>query len=118
MKIAARIRQFFATGLAAPCLMSVLLSGCTGAGSQTGGTSPAAASLTQPDGFPNLNVPIEPAAPQITVEERARMTEELSSKRQTPQAGQPSTAEVERLRALAQQRQQETLKEIETSTAR
>ncbi|WP_028032875.1 hypothetical protein [Chelativorans sp. J32] len=109
MKIAVRIREFFAIGLAAPCLIPLLLvSGCAGTASQAG-------SRTQPDGYPNLNVPIEAAAPQITEEERVRMTGELSAKRQRPQGGQASSAEVERMRSLAQQRQQQTLKQIETS---
>ncbi|WEX07587.1 hypothetical protein [Chelativorans sp. AA-79] len=115
MKIAARIRQFFAIGLAAPCLTPLLLAGCAGYGAGPDGASrPVVASPTQPDGYPNLNLPVEAAAPQITEEEKAQLTQELSAKRRRPE--EPSAAaaaEAERLRRLARQHQEEMLKEIE-----
>uniref|UniRef100_Q11H08 Lipoprotein n=2 Tax=Phyllobacteriaceae TaxID=69277 RepID=Q11H08_CHESB len=113
MKIMARIRHFSAAGLAAPCLISLLISGCAGTGSRSVTASP-----TQPDGYPNLNMPMEAAAPQISAEEKTRMTEELSGKRLRPENSQASAAETERLRRLALERQQEMLSQIESPADR
>ncbi len=89
--------------------MPGLLSGCAQRGQEA---APVAASPTQPDGYPNLNLPVRPAAPQLTNEERAGLAQELSAKR--PQAGgadAPAATETESLRQLAQ-RQQDLLTEL------
>ena len=70
----------------------------------------------QPDGYPNLNVPVPAATEQISEEERAKLVEELAADREQQAGGATATdaEETERLRRLALQHGEETLKQIET----
>ena len=94
--------------------MPWMLAGCAGSSSPRAETQPSVAARTQPDGYPNLNLPVQAAAPQITEEERAALTEELSGKRLVAEdGGAAAAADAERLRLLARQQSEETLKRIE-----
>ena len=95
--------------------MPWMLAGCAGSSSPRAEAQPSVAARTQPDGYPNLNLPVRAAAPQITEEQRAALTEELSGKRLEPEDGNAAaaSAEAERLRLLARQQSEETLKRIE-----
>lgn len=114
MKIPGRIRPFSFACLAAACLTPWLFSSCSSLSADD--LAPAAAARpTQPDGYPNLNLPVTAAAPQLTAEERERLTQELSSVRGGGASGGTSPAEAERLRRLARQHAEERLRAIETS---
>lgn len=74
-----------------------------------------AAQARRPGDYPNLNIPVQPAAEQISDEERQRIIDELNAKRKAasgPSASQLS--EADRLRLLARQHQEEILSEIES----
>jgi len=93
--------------------MSWTLAGCAGSSSTRTEAQAGVAARTQPDGYPNLNVPVQAAAPQITEEERAALTKELSGKRIKADDDGAAAADAERLRLLARQQSEETLKRIE-----
>jgi len=65
--------------------------------------------------YPNLNVAIQPAADQISADERKQLIDELSAKRGVasgPRAA--SVSEADRLRRLARESQEQTLSTIES----
>jgi hypothetical protein len=124
MKNSAGIRQLSIFFLLTASLCPVLAA-CSGMNMEdlAAGAEPArvtTASTPTPQlrpQYPNLNLATTPAAPQITVEERQQIIDELSAKRGGVSAG-PSAAsvsEVERLKQLARQSQQETLNTIESA---
>ncbi|WP_159586389.1 hypothetical protein [Chelativorans xinjiangense] len=72
---------------------------------------------TQPDGYPNLNVPVERASPQFEADEQRQLVEELTTLRERHAAGEDSTqalSEAERLRRLGRSHGERALEGIET----
>ncbi|WP_163272843.1 hypothetical protein [Chelativorans alearense] len=72
---------------------------------------------TQPDGYPNLNVPVERASPQFEADEQRQLVEELTTLRERHAAGEDSTRallEAERLRRLGRSHGERALEGIET----
>src|SRR5690606_29145883 len=71
---------------------------------------------TQPDGFPNLNVPMDPASPQLSEAERQQLVEELTTLRARQAAGPPAAAvsDSEALRELARAHADDVLRKIES----
>lgn len=123
MKIAYRERisfSFLGTGLIVMPLALAAASCSTLALEDAAPTTLAAAPdrPLQPDGYPNLNVPMEAAAPQIAEDERQRTVEELDAlrRKQQAQAGvSAAESEAERLRALARSHAEQALREIEAA---
>ncbi|WP_173932194.1 hypothetical protein [Chelativorans sp. Marseille-P2723] len=79
---------------------------------------PAADYASQPDGYPNLNIPAVAAAPQITDAEREELVRELGSARLRASTGPSATQsaeERERLRRLAESHARERLDVIDAS---
>ncbi|MCT7375722.1 hypothetical protein [Chelativorans salis] len=71
---------------------------------------------TQPDGYPNLNVPVERASPQFEADERRQLVEELTDLREKHATGEDSTralSEAERLRLLGRSHGERALEGIE-----
>lgn len=124
MKNFTRTRGFLLTPLVAASLCPVL-SACSSmnmediAPQQQAASPSAAAQTSQAAGsgdYPNLNIPVQPAAEQLSTEERQRLIDELSAKRGVAAGPNPaSLSEAERLRRLARQRQEETLSAIESA---
>ena len=124
MKNSTGIRQFSLISLiiASLCPMLAACSSTNGAdagpGRQTVSTSSAAQTqqLRGARDFPNLNVAVQPAAAQISAEERQQLVDDLSAKRGVASSPRAATvSEADRLRRLARQSQQETLNAIESA---
>lgn len=127
MKFASCIRYFSALSGAAIWTVPLLglLASCStppsqdvGPASQPVATAPAPARPTQPDGYPNINVPVEAASPQLDKGEQQQLVDDLTTLRQRqadgPGPGQAST-EAQRLRLLARSHAERTLGTIEAS---
>lgn len=113
MKIAGRMEGILATAGKTVLALSLigLVSGCSSMALEDAAPR---ASATQPDGFPNLNVPVQAASPQITESERQQLIGALTASRQSlPEGVDPNqtAAETERLRRLARQRAEQRQEE-------
>jgi hypothetical protein len=124
MKNSTGIRGFSQISLVAASLCPILAA-CSSMNMEDMAPRPQAVSTsstaqtpqtTGPGDYPNLNIAVQPAAEQISAEERQQLIDELAAKRGVasgPSGSSPS--EAERLRRLARQRQQETLNAIESA---
>ncbi|SRR5690554_3633329 len=114
MKIIGRIRLFSSICLAAACLMPGLLASC----SSTAANDATAETTTRgalPANYPNLNLPVTPAAPQLTDAERQQTVEELMALRQLGGAAAAPGGDAEQLRRVAREHAERRLREIEAS---
>lgn len=106
MKFQGRKRPF-SPALPAACLATGLLAACA-----TSNRAPG----TQPDGYPNLNIPIPAAASQLTNRERDEYVQALSEDLELPnEVPDPSADELEQLRRLGRLHAEERLRSIEVS---
>lgn len=112
MKITGRMAWFLSAAGKIACLFSfsVFIAACSSMALDD--TAPTArptprAAATQPDGYPNLNVPVQAASPQLTENDRQQLTQQLSATRRSQPQGvdlKQAAAEAERLRRLARER--------------
>ncbi|WP_274424364.1 hypothetical protein [Chelativorans sp. YIM 93263] len=123
MRFTGRLRWFLPSWCAAACLTLMILPLTACSSLSLTDAAPASAqsavrATTQPDGYPNLNIPLPAATSQITESEREQLIEELARSRQRQQNGvdrAEAAAQAEALRRLSRSHAGERLRAIEAT---